>query len=45
METSERAFEERMETLRDKVLAKSEEFKEQTRSLEGEVILMKRATV
>ena len=35
METRERAFEERMETLRDKVLAVTEEFQERTRSLEA----------
>ena len=38
METHERAFEERMETLCDKVLAVTVEFQEQTRSLEGEIV-------
>ena len=38
METRERGFVERMETLRDKVLAVIEELKEQTRSLEGEIV-------
>ena len=34
-----------METLRDKVLAVIEEFQEQTRYLEGEIILLKQAMV
>ena len=45
METRKRAFEERMETLRDKVLAATEEFQERTRSLKGEIVLLKRAMV
>ena len=45
METREKAFEERMETLRDKVLAMTEGFQEQTSSLEGEIVLLKRAMV
>ena len=45
METREKAFEEKMETLRDKVLAMAEEFQERTISLEGEIILLKRAMV
>ena len=45
METRERAFEEQMETLRDKVLAVTEEFQEWTRSLEGEIVFLKRAMV
>ena len=45
METRERAFEERMETLRDKVLAVIEEFQERTRSLEVKISLLKRAMV
>ena len=45
MEMREKAFKERMETLRDKVLAVTEEFQERTRSLEGEIILLKQAMV
>ena len=45
METREKAFEERMETLRDKVLAVTEEFQERTRSLEEEIVLLKQAMV
>ena len=45
METREKAFEEWMETLHDKVLAMTKEFQERTRSLEGEIILLKRAMV
>ena len=45
METCERAFEKRMETLRDKVLAVTKEFQVRTRSLEGEIVLLKRAMV
>ena len=45
METREKAFEERMDTLCDKVLAMIKEFQERTRSLEGEIVLLKRATV
>ena len=45
METHKKAFEERMETLRDKVLAVIEEFQKRTRSLEGEIVLLKRAMV
>ena len=41
METREKAVEERMETLHDKMLAMIEEFKERTRSLEGEIVLLK----
>ena len=43
-ETREKAFEEQMDTLRDKVLAMTEEL-EWTRSLEGEIILLKQAMV
>ena len=43
METREKAFEERIETLRDKVLVVTEEFQEQTRSLDGEILLLKQA--
>ena len=45
METHEKAVEERMETLHDKMRAMTEEFEEQTRSLEGEIVLLKRAVV
>ena len=45
METREKAFEEWMETLHDKVLAMTKEFQERTRSLEGEIILLKQAMV
>ena len=45
MDTCERAFEERLDTLRDKVLAVTKEFQERTRSLEGEIVLLKRAMV
>ena len=45
METCEKAFEERMETLLDKVLEVTEEFQERTRTLEGEIVLLKRAMV
>ena len=45
MEMHEKAFEERMDTLCDKVLAMNEEFQEQTTSLEGEIILLKQAMV
>ena len=45
MEMHEKAFEEWMETLFDKVLAVTEEFQEWTRSLEGEIVLLKRAMV
>ena len=45
METRKRAFEEWMETLRDKVLVIIGELQERTRSLEGEIILLKRAMV
>ena len=41
METREKAFEERRETLGDKVLAMTEEFQERTKSLEGEILLLK----
>ena len=41
METREKVVEERMETLRDKMQAMIEEFKEWTRSLEGETVLLK----
>ena len=44
METHKKAFEERMDTLRDKVLAMTKEL-EWTRSLEGEIILLKQAMV
>ena len=45
MEMREKAFEERMGILRDKVLAMTEEFHERTRSIEGEIVLLKRAMV
>ena len=45
METREKAFNDRMETLHDKVLVMTEEFQERTRSLKGEIILLKRAIV
>ena len=45
METHEKVVEERMETLHDKMRAMTEEFEEQTRSLEGEIVLLKRAVV
>ena len=45
METREKAFEERRETLGDKVLVVTEEFQERTKSLEGEILLPKRAMV
>ena len=41
METREKAFEERMETLREKMLAMTEGFQEQTSSLEGEIVSLK----
>ena len=45
MEMHEKAFEELMETIRDKVLVMTEEFQERTRSLEGEIVLLNRAMV
>ena len=45
METGEKAFEEWIKTLREKVLAMTEEFQEQTRSLEGKIVLLKREMV
>ena len=45
MEMHEKAFEEWMETLCDKVLTVTEEFQERTRSLKGEVVFLKRAMV
>ena len=45
MESHKKAFEERMETLHNKVLAVTEEFQERTRSLEGEIVLLKKAMV
>ena len=45
METREKAVEERMETLHDRMRAMTEEFEERTRSLEGEIVLLKRAVV
>ena len=41
METREKAVEERMETLYDRMWAMIEEFEQRTRSLEGEVVLLK----
>ena len=43
METCKKSFEELMDTLREKVLAMTEGFQERTRSLEGEIILLKQA--
>ena len=45
MEVHEKVFDERMKTLHDKVLAMTEEFQERTRSLEGEIVLLKQAMV
>ena len=45
METREKAVEERMETLHDRMRAMTEEFEERTRSFEGEIVLLKRAIV
>ena len=45
MKTREKAVEERMETLHDRMRAMTEEFEERTRSLEGEIMLLKRAMV
>ena len=45
MKTRKKVFDEWMDTLRDKVLAKIEEFQEWRRSLEGEIILLKQAMV
>ena len=45
METNEKVVEERMKTLHDRIRAKTEEFEERTRSLEGEIVLLKRAMV
>ena len=45
METCDKAVEERMETLHDRMRAMTEEFEERTRSLEGEIVLLKRAMV
>ena len=43
MELHRKAFEEQMDTFYDKVLIMIEEFQERTRSLEGEIILLKQA--
>ena len=45
METREKAVEEWMETLHEKMRAMTEEFEERTRSLEGEIVMLKRAVV
>ena len=45
METRRKAVEERIETLHDKMRSMAEEFEEQKRSLEGEIVLLKRAMV
>ena len=45
METREKAIEERMESFHDRMWAMTEEFKERIRSLEGEIVLLKRAMV
>ena len=45
METREKAFEERIDIVLEKVFAMIEEFQEWTRSLEWEIILLKRAMV
>ena len=45
MEMRKKAFDERMDTLRNKVLAMTEEFQERTTSLEGEIVLLKQAMV
>ena len=45
METREKAVEERMESLHDIMWAMTEEFEERTRSLEGEIVLLKRAAL
>ena len=45
MEMCEKAFQELMDTLCDKGLAMTEEFQERTRSLKGEILLLKRAMV
>ena len=44
-ETLEKTFDERTEELREKVLKVTEEFQERVRSLDGEIILLKRAVV
>ena len=44
MET-EKAVEERMETLHDRMRAMTKEFEDRTRSLAGEIVLLKRAMV
>ena len=41
METREKVVKERMETLHDKMRVMTEEFEEWTRSLEGEIVLLK----
>ena len=41
IETREKAVEERMEPLHDRMQTMTEEFEERTRSLEGEIVLLK----
>ena len=45
METREKAVEERMGSFHDRMRAMTEEFEERIRSLEGEIVLLKRAVV
>ena len=45
METREKVVQEKMETLHDRIRAMTEEFEERTRSLEGEIVLLKREMV
>ena len=45
METREKAVEEWMESLHDRMRAMTEEFEEQIRYLEGEIVLLKQAVV
>ena len=45
MEAREKAAEERMGSFHDRMQAMTEEFKERIRSLEGEIMLLKRAVV
>ena len=45
METREKVIEERMESFHDRMRTMTEEFEERIRSLEGEIVLLKRAVV
>ena len=45
METREKAVEERMESFHDRMRAMTKEFEERITSLEGEIVLLKRAVV